>query len=274
MGEDRELVVIKLGGSLITNKDRPLRPNLRNIRLASRELSKTLSSLPKMRVFLIHGGGSFGHYYAKKFELSTSKTRAAPPEGLSRTAAAMIELHSIILEELCATGVYCGTILPTELFPENGENSISKNGIYRINSVFENRLVPITFGYVNLVRDSSFIISGDAIALAIARRLPVQKTIFMTDVDGVYPSSDLRGPIIRELVPSKSSVESSVRQYDVTGGMSAKISAGFELSRLGSEVYFLNGSKPNRLLPVLQGARDVIATKIYSAKRASIHSLA
>lgn len=272
MGKGRKLVVIKLGGSLVTNKDMPLTPNIRNIRVACRELSKALSSIPELKLFLIHGGGSFGHYYARRFGLSTNRKRGAPVEGLSRTVSAMIELHSIILEELCKAGVYCATILPTELFRDAGQKSISKNGICRINSVFENGLVPITFGFVNLVRDSSFIVSGDTISLALARTYPIEKTIFLIDVDGVYPSSDLKGPIIRELLPSRSSIKSSIREYDVTGGMSAKISVGFKLSKMGSDVYFLNGSKPNRLLSILEGVNNAIATKIYSAKRAAFHS--
>jgi len=272
MGKDGKLIVVKLGGSLITNKDKPLSANIRNIRLASRELSKALSSIGKLRLFLIHGGGSFGHYYAKKFSLGTNQIKSASPEGLSRTAAAMIQLHSIVLEELCSAGVYSGTILPIELFRGTREMSIAKSGVDRILSVFENGLLPITFGYVNLVGDSSFIISGDKIAIAVARKFAVEKTIFLTDVDGVYPSSDLRGPIIRKLVSSKSSIESSVRHYDVTGGIKSKISVGFELSKLGSDVFFLNGSKPNRLLAVLNDEDDAVATRIYSVKKATVHS--
>ncbi len=107
MGKSDKLVVVKLGGSVITNKDKPLSPNFANIRLISRQISRAISSNDKLRLILIHGGGSFGHYYAKKFGLGTKPISSAAPEGLAWTTAAMVKLHSIILDEFCNAGVYC-----------------------------------------------------------------------------------------------------------------------------------------------------------------------
>ena len=270
MGKDEKITLVKIGGSVITEKEKPLTPNLRNIRLIGKELSRASISNPRLRYILIHGGGSYGHYYAKKFRLGTNVRSAASPEGLARTAASMIELHSIVLEELCIAGVYCGTVLPIELFSQIDEPiTISGAGKYRLNSVLRNDLIPITFGYVNLVGNKSYIISGDKIALALARALPVVKTIFVMDVDGVFRSPEMNGSIIRELREENFSVESSTRGYDVTGGIKAKISAGFEIAKLGSDVYFLNGSKRNRLLGVLRGSGNAVATKIYSTKKSA-----
>jgi isopentenyl phosphate kinase len=266
MGKNEKLVIVKLGGSVITNKEKPLSPNLQNIRRICRELSRIIVIDKQIQLFLIHGGGSFGHYYAKKFGLGTSPVTSASPEGLARTSATMIELHSLILEELCRAGVYCATILPSELFQENGVNSLSGYGRKRVQAVFENHLVPITFGFVNFEGSESFIVSGDKIAISVANAFDVQKTIFIMNVDGIFQASDLKGGIFRELDHELLPLESTSKGFDVTGGVKAKISAGFEISKLGSEVYFLNGTKSNRLYNALRD-NNVIATKIYPMKK-------
>jgi len=268
VGKIRKLIIVKLGGSVITNKEKPLTPNLPHIRLISEQLSRAAQSRDQPAVILIHGGGSFGHYFAKEFGLGTDATMSAPAEGLARTGAAMIKLHSIILDEFCRAGVYCGTVLPIELFSKEAtEKTISKSGKARLLSIYGNGLVPISFGFVNLVGANSYIVSGDRVALALAATYSVEMTIFVMDVDGVYKGPELTGGIIRRLDPGDDSVESSVRRFDVTGGIKSKINTGHQLAGLGSDVYFVNGTKPQRLFRLLDGADDVLATKIYSRKK-------
>ncbi len=121
------------------------------------------------------------------------------------------------------------TVLPSELISgELGSEEISKEGKKRIDSIFQNNLIPITFGYVNLIGNKSFIISGDRIALALVRSLSAEGTVFVMDVDGVFKTSDLRGTVVRQITDDESDVQSSLRGYDVTGGIRAKISVGFE----------------------------------------------
>jgi isopentenyl phosphate kinase len=109
----------------------------------------------------------------------------------------------------------------------------------------------------------SSITSGDKIALALARKYRVRSAIFAMDVDGVFRSSDLSGSIIRRLA-GHPQIPSTLRNFDVTGGLEAKIATGLELSKLGTEVFFVNGAKRNRLSRLLLGDTDVLATKIYS----------
>ena len=58
-----QLLLMKLGGSVITHKDRPLSPNFKVIK----DLSHVLASV-QMPVVLVHGGGSFGHYWSVKYK--------------------------------------------------------------------------------------------------------------------------------------------------------------------------------------------------------------
>ena len=51
-------LLIKLGGSVITIKDRALTPNIQAIERLSHVLARLSESL-----IIVHGGGSFGHYW-------------------------------------------------------------------------------------------------------------------------------------------------------------------------------------------------------------------
>lgn len=265
-----ELVVVKLGGSVITNKDVPLAPRVENMRLIASELSAAISIRPDLKIVIIHGGGSFGHFYAKKFGLGTTLAKSSA-EGIAMTSASMIKLHSILLELLCASAFFCRTILPTELYGR-GVSGVNSEGMDKIEEIFANNLFPITFGFVNLTNSGAFILSGDKIALDLASKSRVATTLFVMDVDGVYPSPELKGDILPELSRENPKISSSAKEFDVTGGIRAKISVGFALADLGTDVYFLNGTKPGRLQNALTDPTQVIATRIYSAKKSRPHS--
>ena len=67
------LTIIKLGGSTVTLKNKPLSANLPVIM----ELGKIIKQITTPLI-IVHGGGSFGHHFASKWGLSTSPQNANP----------------------------------------------------------------------------------------------------------------------------------------------------------------------------------------------------
>jgi isopentenyl phosphate kinase len=254
-----ELTIVKLGGSLITHKDRPLSVNLTSLRVVAREISTHLLSNKTSKLILIHGGGSFGHFFAKQFALTTRYSKY-DPEGVALTLTSMLQLHSLILEQMNSKEVFCATILPSELMSLDGK-TVTANGLSRINSIFSCGLIPITLGNILLRTRTSRIISGDEIALLLARRLHAARVIFALDVDGIYPTSDLSGNVLSE-VSSRDKIGSVVRKFDVTGGVKKKVLTGILMAKAGTEVFFVNGSKEGRLSSLLGGRRGVISSRV------------
>ncbi len=252
------LAVIKLGGSLITYKDRPLSINLGTLHIVAREISSFLRTETPGRLFLIHGGGSFGHFFAKQFGLNM-KFSKIEPEGIAMTLTSMLQLHSLVLEQLNSKEVFCATILPSELVSVD-EKKISPNGTLKIRAAFSSRMIPISFGNVLLKNGKARVISGDEIALAVVRKFRANKMIFAMDVDGIYPTSKLEGDVL-DFVSANQKVGSLLRKYDVTGGLQRKMKTGMQMNKAGAEVFFLNGSKEGRLSAALKG-EQVLATKI------------
>ena len=67
------MILIKLGGSIITNKERPLSPRRKTIDNILKEISKI-----KEPVVMVHGGGSYGHYWSVKYDMHTKPAKTAP----------------------------------------------------------------------------------------------------------------------------------------------------------------------------------------------------
>jgi isopentenyl phosphate kinase len=260
MKKKHGLTILKLGGSLITNKDRPLSPNFKAMRIAGRAICDALVENRKLKLFLIHGGGSFGHYYASMFHATTTPGRVAS-EGVSRVAQAMISLHSMILKELIDADVPCRTIAPGE-FLTNPKGRVTRVGSNKISALLDIGCIPISFGDIVTSNRGTWIVSGDQIALSLAESIDVERVIFAMDVDGIFEDSKMKGSIISEL-NSRNQTLGTKRKFDVTGGIGSKIAIGFKLAKVGSDVYFVNGKKGERLQKLLSGNR-VLSTHIVS----------
>ncbi len=258
----KETVVLKLGGSLITRKDKPLTPNLKAIRAIARSIWRASLAGHKndLRLFLVHGGGSFGHYYAKKYHLSSKRFVEDNSIGVSRTASAMQEIHTIILRELVKNGVNCKTIDASELLNLKG-NELSRFGERKLRNYFNEGLVPVSFGNVLVTAKGATIVSGDTLCSAFVKRFPTERVIFAMDVDGIYMTPQLKGEILPLVSPS-ATVTSALRKFDVTGGVQSKLGLGFEMSARGANIFFLNGAKGTRLTRCIRGDLNVKATRI------------
>ena len=88
----QEVVLIKLGGSVITHKEKPMSVN--NISID--RILKALASV-KVPIILINGGGSFGHYWSTKYNMH-SKPEKYSSEGIAIVHESMISLNHIIVK--------------------------------------------------------------------------------------------------------------------------------------------------------------------------------
>jgi isopentenyl phosphate kinase len=77
----RELVLLKLGGSLITDKTRPYTPRLDKLADLATEIAQALRTHPHLLLILGHGSGSFGHTAAKKYGTKDGLPAPHPPGG-------------------------------------------------------------------------------------------------------------------------------------------------------------------------------------------------
>ena len=243
--EGKELVLVKLGGSVITHKDEPLKSNAESIN----KLASALF-LAKTPLIVIHGGGSFGHFYAKKYGISRTPSKISG-EGVAKTRNAMLRLNSEVVTSLDNQGLNCYSIPPSVVLEGN---RIGGSGFKVLQHLIDARITPVTFGDVLVSAEGFYIISGDRIIQILAADLRPKRVVFTLDVDGVYNSGDASGELLRRIrAEDISEISFSTKPLDVTGGMHGKLMEAIEISRKGIDVCFVNGMESKRVVKALIG---------------------
>ena len=236
------MLLIKLGGSIITNKEKPLSSRKNTI-------NKIVHSLRKVNedMVVVHGGGSYGHYWSVKYDMHT-KPSNYNIRGVSIVKNSMLELNKIILDSFLRYRLNPYCIPPSDFMM--GTKPITKK-IKEIEKIAKSGLIPITFGDALWYADKkSYILSGDQIMSILARVLKPRLSIFILNEDGLY--SNLKSKkLINEFKNEKISIKKDT--MDVTGGMTRKVSEATKISKMGLKVFFVNGNKPDRIVKAIKG---------------------
>jgi len=253
-----DLVLIKLGGSVVTHKERAMTLNKRAID----RIIKSLSSV-KIPIILIHGGGSFGHYWSIKYGMH-SKPERYSSEGIAVVHESMISLNQFIIKTMLKLKMNPYPIPPYSLIL--GKKPLPKK-IFELAHMTEDKIVPVTYGdIVYRTRHKYSILSGDELMTLISTVLRPKKVIFAINVDGIYEDPQTKNVI--HTIDEKSLIKFSDVKLDITGGMKRKVREASKISLAGIDVHFVNGFKPERLLKIIEN-RETEGTVI-KGKRSSI----
>jgi isopentenyl phosphate kinase len=248
------MIVLKIGGSVITKKDRPMTVDEENIMRISEEIRDSRVH----PIILVHGGGSFGHPIAKKHGLPDQTAPKQYSTGFSETHNAMVMLNNIIIDSLTSKGIPCLSVTPSSfIITKNGR--IKNTNFEIIRRLFDYNLTPVLYG--DVVIDSLkglSVLSGDQIAAKLAIEMKADRLIFGVDVDGVYTLDPklLEGDLIETLSIKMLEDELKIGEAtttDVTGGMLGKLKEAKKAAELGIMVHIINASKKNVLYKALKG---------------------
>lgn len=236
------ITIIKLGGSVITDKSVPFKILYDNIS----DIAEQIAKYGKRNILLIHGGGSVGHYLVEK--LKFNEKEAQDPKAISTIIYEMDNLTQAISKAFLEFGVPV-VALQTHSFVFLDEKGIILDSKFVLNWL-KKGLIPILKGDVILGYDGvARVISGDVLISELAKLDEVKRVIMCFDQDGII---DKDGNVIKQL-SLKSNFEELIwptNKYDVTGGLKAKLKAMAPIVSLKKEVYFMN-PKRNRLLNAL-----------------------
>ena len=237
------MILIKLGGSIITNKQKALSARRKAIDSIARNLKKIDEPM-----IIVHGGGSYGHYWSVKYNMHT-KPAKYDMHGVSIVKNSMIQLDKIILDSLEKNKLNPYSIPPTDFM--NGNKSI-RSKILEMEKIAKSKLIPVTYGDALWYgQKKSYILSGDKIMTLLAKILRPRLSIFALDVDGVYSNTKTK-EVINEIKATRKIKTFKVKGDDVTGGMSRKIAEATAISKLGLNIFFVNGNKPQRIVKAIK----------------------
>lgn len=254
MAHKSKTVIIKLGGSVITDKRLAFKANYPSMHRIAKELARI-----RCRLILLNGAGSFGHIPVKRSGLDAGFSREKM-RSFARTKLQLLRLQEILASVLSSHGIPVVPFTPSS-FMIARSGRLCRAELAPIHKFLELGLVPLFGGDLVPDLDRGWrVVSADQMAAWIAPRIGASTIIYGTDVNGLYSSDPKvsRNASLLETVPcreirriARSTLGS--RMPDVTAGMQGKLLEAEHAARKGVEVVIMNLRRPENLHPILEG---------------------
>ncbi len=259
------MILIKLGGSVITDKSKPFFFKKNNVDRLAYEIKKA-----DQQIILIHGAGSFGHILAKEYTLSDGFSEKKQLYGMSATLAKVQKLNTMLLEVFLAHSLPVVS-LPPHTYLQLADQKPTPTEFKVFEQYLKQGFIPVTFGDVVLDTHRGFTIcSGDLLMYMFAEHFSPEKVVFVVDEDGLFtanPKIDKNAQFIEQTTGTTLKSFSTVANShaDVTKGMQGKLDIISAIAKLGIDTILVNGNKDKRLYDILVGNKTV-CTYVYGDK--------
>lgn len=252
--------LIKLGGSLITDKSEAKSFRSDIVRQVARQIARIRNTDAQQRIVLGHGSGSFGHFEARKHGTAEGVRTDQERLGFAQVGAVAAELSMLVLKELIAAGLPAMRFQPSSTIISRKRQIISFES-KALSLALDKRLVPLIHGDIALDEAANgTIVSTESIFSHLVSPLQVQRIILLGEVAGVYDSG---GELIPAITPSSfvgaRSALAGSDGVDVTGGMRQKVETMVAIVREhpALEVTIADGRSDGVLLDLLVNRRRI-----------------
>jgi isopentenyl phosphate kinase len=248
-------ILLKIGGSVITDKTGELSAKTKIINRLAEEIKKA----NLRNLIIVHGGGSFGHPMAKKYSIKQGYKKETQKVGFAETHHVMTVLNGLFMDALIWHNIPAVSITPLScIITNNGRIQFFNESI--IKSMLKMGISPVLYGDVILDDQLGFtVVSGDQIVSYLAKKLRARKIVLGVDVDGLFDSDPKKNTdsklftnlTLKELINKKKNL--SLSTSDVTGGMLGKINEITSAIEQGIPVSIVNANENNRMYKALIG---------------------
>jgi isopentenyl phosphate kinase len=255
------MLLVKLGGSILTDKARLRSPRRAAIRRLARELIQIRQPL-----LIVHGAGSYGHVLSRKYRLIEGGPSPSKRIAAAQVQADVKELDALVVHALIDAGFPAVSIAPSAVLSLD-DGRVSSVDITPFLEYASMGFTPVTFGdVVRDVRRGFSICSGDVMMLELARTFRPDRAVFAADVDGLFTADPKRHRDVRLLKAVrpddlKRIAFTSALRTDVTGSIEGKVRRMFEIADHVGECLIVNGNVKNRVRDALRGRR-VVGTRV------------
>jgi isopentenyl phosphate kinase len=252
------VTVLKLGGSVITEKERAetldgpaldrAADAIADAVSAGAGTSGTNTAGRPADLVVIHGGGSFGHHHAERHGVSTD-VGTGDASAVLEIHGAMTTLNRFVIGRLQDRGVPALPVHPLSLARRDGAESLTLPA-GGVETLLGEGFVPVLHGdVVPHARKGVTVLSGDEIVAHLAGTLGADRVGLCSTVPGVL---DVDGETIDRIETYEAVADALMgsEATDVTGGMAGKVRTllamdapawVFDLDGLAG---FLGGSSP------------------------------
>lgn len=253
------LIFLKLGGSLITDKSRPHTPRIDVIERLAGEIAAAVKEAPQISLLVGHGSGSFAHVPAKKYGTRQGVRTDDEWRGFIEVWREAAELDRMIVASLNKAG------LPALSFPPSSM-ILARSGLMDtwntapIEKALSAGLMPVVYGDVIFDLDwGGTIFSTEELFVYLAHRLHPSRLLIAGIEPGVWADFPACTRLIPQITPAN--IEQISMQLggsastDVTGGMASKVQTMLRLvgSIPGLQVHVFSGIEPGNVEKALLG---------------------
>jgi len=267
---NNEIIFLKLGGSLITDKDKPYTPRLDKLNELALEIKTVLDSTPGLTLILGHGSGSFGHTAAKKY--GTRDGTKIDPKGLLRPLGfddywkgfaevkfQAAELTRYVIESLLKAGLPAISVHPSSSMVSDNRK-VTHHNVVAIRKALDVHLLPVVHGDVMFDETlGGTILSTEDIFTFLSEQFAPTRILLAGIEAGVWADFPARTNLVKQIQLSdyekmRAGIGGSA-STDVTGGMKAKVEEMLELVRKnkGLTVQIFSAEENGHLTRALNG---------------------
>lgn len=262
---DAKPIILKIGGSAITDKTAVATPRTEIINRLAEEIKRAdLDNL-----IIVHGGGSFGHPTAEKYNLKDGyQDDPTRKFGFAETHHIMTVLNGLVMDALIWHEIPAVSIAPSSCFiTENGKIKCFDETVLKAMSKLA--FTPVMYGDATLDDKLGFtVLSGDQLVAYLAIKYKAERIVIGADTDGLFDCDPKTNPAAK---PYKHLTLAELKQIqpklgkatgtDVTGGMAGKITELIPAIDAGVHVTITGATKGLSIFRALTG-QSVMGTEI------------
>ena len=276
----KELVFLKLGGSLITDKTQPYTPLLDVMDDLALQIKTALQTHPDLRLVIGHGAGSFGHVPASEYRTRDGLPPKSTPlahrerdeseenywKGFAEVWYQASSLNRYVMKALHKAELRAISLPPSSsVIASNGQVSIWETTPIRM--ALASGIVPVIFGDVTYdeVRGGTILSTEDLFG-HLAKALHPDRILLAGLEAAVWADFPARTKKIETITPASfEEVSAGVGKShgaDVTGGMESKVRQMLDLTSDNPDltVQIFSGTEPGNIVRALTG--EVLGTLI------------
>jgi len=261
-------VILKIGGSAITDKAEPLAAKTEIINRLAEEIKRAdLDNL-----IIVHGGGSFGHPTAAKYGIKEGyKEDPTQKLGFAETHHVMTVLNGLVMDALIWHEVPALSVAPSScIITDSGKIKFFDETAIR--AMQKMAFTPVMYGDAVLDDKLGFtILSGDQLVAYLAIKYKASKIVLGVDTDGLFdadPKTNSNAKAYKHLTLAElKQIQPKIGKSagtDVTGGMAGKITELIPAIEQGVRVTITGATKGLSIFRALTD-QSVMGTEIEKA---------
>jgi isopentenyl phosphate kinase len=257
----RRLIVLKLGGGLITDKAKPTTPRQVSIKLAAEEIAQAYTTNVDADFLLGTGAGSYGHFTAHQYGLRDGARTKRQLRGMCLTHNNVRRLNSMVVDALLGEDIPAFAASPA-LMMTCADGTVGQIHPEPLRLLLKYRCVPVVHGdtVCDAERGTTILSTEEVLNACLAKLKSAYDkitVIYAMDEGGVLDAS---GRVVPELSANDEITVHDTAIHDVTGGILGKLRGASDALKFADAVYIVNGNRRGAIQRAMDG--EAAGTKI------------